>query len=147
MCPLFFTLSDTCATLPNSAASLVTVPNSAAPTLTLSSSSAAVGVTVTSSSVRNKQPPSKRPKSSLITPENVHIEYLNQEINIVKTKITSLESQLQEKDERIQILQDNIKAMEAQRLSNLFPQYLSPNTQQTPHQNNLANSAPQPSTQ
>ena len=73
-----------------------------------------------------RQPPHKKPKNTSTTPENIHIDYLNQEINIAKTKATSLESQIQEKDEKIKILEDRIKAIEELRLSNLCSQYLSP---------------------
>ena len=83
---------------------------------------------------RSRQaPPKKKSKNTTATPENVHIEYLNQEINIAKTKATSLESQIRDKEEKIGILEDRLKAIEEPRLSNLFGQDLSPQSQsQTP---------------
>ena len=43
----------------------------------------------------------------------MHLQYLEKEIIIAKTKITSLESVNKEKDEKIKILEDHIKAIEA----------------------------------
>ena len=79
--------------------------------------------TPTLTAPRSRQaPPKKKSKNTTATPENVHIEYLNQEINIAKTKATSLESQIRDKEEKIGILEVRLKAIEEPRLSNLFGQ-------------------------
>ena len=57
-----------------------------------------------------RKPPTKKAKAtSPISPDSVLQGYLQQEINIAKTKITSLEVQIQEKDDKIKTLEDYIK--------------------------------------
>ena len=84
------------------------------------------------SSITKKAPPKKKSKSGPpITPESVKLDYLQQEINIAQTKITSLEAQNKDKDDKIKILEAHIKAIEDPRVSSMFSNYF-PDPQTNP---------------
>ena len=75
---------------------------------------------------KQAKPVAKKSRGVATTPEGVHLEYLNHEITVARTKITSLESGIKDRDDSIKILGDRIKAMEAPRFSHLRDQYLTP---------------------
>ena len=79
-------------------------------------------------SVRPKvtKPPAKRARGIATTPEEVNNEYLTRELSFAKTKITSLEASLKDRDDRIGLLKDRIASMEDPLNVSLRSQYLRP---------------------
>ena len=80
-------------------------------------------------SVRQKvasKPPQKRAKTLASTPDSVQNEFLNNELDIAKAKISSLESAIVDRDNTIKLYGQRLKAMEEVQFSTLSRQYLTP---------------------
>ena len=80
-------------------------------------------------SVRPKiasRPPAKKTRSIATTPDEVNIEFLKRELAFAKTKITSLEATLQNKNDRIDILSERIVTLEGPQLAQMRSEYLNP---------------------
>ena len=69
--------------------------------------------------------PQKKAKTLATTPDSVQNEFLNNELDLAKAKIASLESALLDRDRTIKIYAERLKAMEGVRFSTLSNQYLT----------------------
>ena len=80
-------------------------------------------------SVRPKtasRPPAKKPRGIATTPDEVNIDFLTRELAFAKTKITSLEAALQNKNDRIDLLSERIVTLEGPQLAQMRSEYLNP---------------------
>ena len=73
-----------------------------------------------------QKPPPKKAKTLATTPDSVQNEFLNNELDIAKAKISSLESALLDRDNTIKLYAERLKAMEEVRFSSLSNHYLTP---------------------
>ena len=74
----------------------------------------------------SKPPPPKKGRGIATTPHEVNIDYLTRELAFAKTKITSLEASLKDRDERIELMKERVRSMEEPMNASLRSQYLNP---------------------
>ena len=86
-----------------------------------------------------QKPPPKKAKTLATTPDSVQNEFLNNELDLAKAKISSLESALLDRDNTIKLYAERLKSMEEVRFSTLSNQYLTktpPSAQIRPQNSN-----------
>ena len=72
------------------------------------------------------KPPAKKTRGIATTPDEVNIDFLSRELPFAKTKITSLEATLQNKNDRIDLLSERIVTLEGPQLAQIRSEYLNP---------------------
>ena len=112
------TVSFTTAAFPGPVLSTFTLNPSAAPITFSSNSNPTSQVAKSISAPRNKR---SKPTPS---PETVQIEFINKELIIAKTKISTLENDIKRKDDTPKLQEERIKSLENAAISSMFNQYL-----------------------
>ena len=74
----------------------------------------------------SKPPPKKARNGVATTPHEIEVEFLTRELSFAKTKITSLEASLKDRDDRIDILKERMLSMEDPINASLRSRYLNP---------------------